>query len=112
MSSPHRGFRSRPLIQTLHWPLPTRAADDDLDAEFAGAHILVFAGGSGFNEAAYKLRDTPTHVSYVMPVSDDGGSSAEIQRVIGGPSIGDIRARLVRLAAEDTKERRFLSCCG
>lgn len=32
-----------------------------------------------------------------MPISDDGGSSSEIIRVLGGPSIGDLRSRLVRL---------------
>lgn len=32
-----------------------------------------------------------------MPISDDGGSSSEIIRVLGGPSIGDVRSRLVRL---------------
>lgn len=30
-------------------------------------------------------------------VSDDGGSSSEILRCLGGPSIGDIRSRLIRL---------------
>jgi hypothetical protein len=36
--------------------------------------------------------DTP----YTL-VSDDGGSSSEILRVLGGPAIGDIRSRLIRL---------------
>ncbi|KAJ9113958.1 hypothetical protein QFC19_000154 [Naganishia cerealis] len=30
-------------------------------------------------------------------LSDDGGSSSEILRCLGGPSIGDIRSRLIRL---------------
>lgn len=33
----------------------------------------------------------------MIPISDSGGSSSEIIRVCGGPSIGDIRSRLVRL---------------
>ena len=33
----------------------------------------------------------------LWPVSDDGGSSSEILRVLGGPAIGDIRSRLIRL---------------
>ncbi|KAI4258557.1 MAG: hypothetical protein LQ352_001192 [Teloschistes flavicans] len=36
-------------------------------------------------------------LSYVIPISDNGGSSSEISRVLGGPGIGDIRSRLVRL---------------
>ena len=31
-------------------------------------------------------------------VSDDGGSTAEIVRVFGGPAVGDIRARCLRLS--------------
>ena len=34
---------------------------------------------------------------YPFVVSDDGGSSSEILRCLGGPSIGDIRSRLIRL---------------
>lgn len=39
------------------------------------------------------------HKFYAKPlaVSDDGGSSSEILRCLGGPSIGDIRSRLIRL---------------
>ncbi|KAJ7674447.1 hypothetical protein B0H17DRAFT_1170677 [Mycena rosella] len=55
---------------------------------------VVISGGTGGNAicAAFGSR-----ACYVLPVSDDGGSSSEIIRVLGGPSIGDIRSRLVRL---------------
>ncbi|KAF8502804.1 UPF0052-domain-containing protein [Russula emetica] len=55
---------------------------------------LVISGGTGCNAicAAFALS-----ACYVLPVSDNGGSSSEIIRVLGGPSIGDIRSRLVRL---------------
>lgn len=49
------------------------------------------------------LRQLTTRVAHVLPVSDDGGSTAEIVRVIGGPAVGDIRSRCLRLA-EDTDE--------
>ena len=39
----------------------------------------------------------------MLPVSDDGGSTAEIVRVLGGPAVGDIRSRCLRLA-DDTNE--------
>ncbi|RCI15251.1 hypothetical protein L249_6555 [Ophiocordyceps polyrhachis-furcata BCC 54312] len=63
--------------------------------------IVVFSGGS----AANSLVDVFEHVreasgsslSYVIPISDNGGSSSEIIRVFGGPGIGDVRSRLVRL---------------
>ena len=33
-----------------------------------------------------------TKVWHVLPVTDDGGSTAEIVRVLGGPAVGDIRS--------------------
>ena len=37
-------------------------------------------------------------------VSDDGGSTSEIIRVSGGPAVGDIRSRCLRLSDESTQE--------
>ena len=37
--------------------------------------------------------------------SDNGGSTSEISRVIGGPGIGDIRSRLIRLMNDITPEQ-------
>lgn len=46
-------------------------------------------------------------LSYVIPISDNGGSSSELIRVFGGPGIGDIRSRLVRLIpGSDTDAER------
>ena len=47
-----------------------------------------------------------TKVWHVLPVTDDGGSTAEIVRVLGGPAVGDIRSRLLRLAPGTTSEAR------
>ncbi|KAL6305673.1 hypothetical protein BKA93DRAFT_209205 [Sparassis latifolia] len=55
--------------------------------------FLVISGGTGCNSICAAFGNA----CYVLPVSDDGGSSSEIIRVLGGPSIGDIRSRLVRL---------------
>ncbi len=63
--------------------------------------IVVFSGGSAANslvdvfDAVRKSKDCP--LSYVIPISDNGGSSSELIRVFGGPGIGDVRSRLVRL---------------
>ena len=46
--------------------------------------FLVISGGTGCNSICSAFGDA----SYILPVSDDGGSSSEIIRVIGGPSIG------------------------
>lgn len=59
-----------------------------------------------FRACAGQLRRLTTHVSHVLPVSDDGGSTAEIVRVIGGPAVGDIRSRCLRLADDRDEEVR------
>ncbi|KAH7884009.1 UPF0052-domain-containing protein [Phlebopus sp. FC_14] len=59
----------------------------------AGPQVVVISGGSGGNAICTAF----DNACFVLPVSDDGGSSSEIIRVLGGPSIGDIRSRLVRL---------------
>ncbi|KIJ53415.1 hypothetical protein M422DRAFT_155365 [Sphaerobolus stellatus SS14] len=56
--------------------------------------FIVVSGGTGCNSLCSAFG---TNTCYVLPVSDDGGSSSEIIRVIGGPSVGDIRSRLIRL---------------
>jgi len=67
--------------------------------------VAVFSGGSALNSAVQRLRRMIPNLAYIMTVSDDGGSSREIMRVLGGPSIGDIRSRLVRLARKQSVEK-------
>lgn len=63
--------------------------------------IVVFSGGSAANnlvdvfDSVRESKDCP--LSYIIPISDNGGSSSELIRVFGGPGIGDVRSRLVRL---------------
>jgi hypothetical protein len=47
---------------------------------------LVISGGTGCNAICAAFAQS---ACYVLPVSDDGGSSSEIIRVLGGPSIGN-----------------------
>jgi 2-phospho-L-lactate transferase/gluconeogenesis factor (CofD/UPF0052 family) len=64
-----------------------------------GPELVIFSGGTAFNSVVKQLSTTlSTRVSYILPVSDSGGSTKEIIKVVGGPAIGDIRSRLVRLA--------------
>lgn len=66
----------------------TESADTLRSASQASeqSSFLVVSGGTGGNAicSAFANED----VCYVIPVSDDGGSSSEIIRVLGGPSIG------------------------
>ncbi|KAK5137246.1 hypothetical protein LTR08_000216 [Meristemomyces frigidus] len=70
--------------------------------------IVVFSGGSAANSLVDVFNDVRqanhSTLSYVIPISDNGGSSSELIRVFGGPGIGDVRSRLVRLIPEDGKE--------
>ncbi|KAJ3112188.1 hypothetical protein HDU96_004856 [Phlyctochytrium bullatum] len=52
------------------------------------------------------LQSITDDICYLLPVSDDGGSTSEIVKVVGGPGIGDIRSRLVRLAETKTPEAK------
>ncbi|KAJ5101852.1 hypothetical protein NUU61_004074 [Penicillium alfredii] len=66
--------------------------------------IAVISGGSAANNlvdvfnAVRESKDCP--LNYIIPISDNGGSSSELIRIFGGPGIGDVRSRLVRLIPE------------
>lgn len=106
------------------------------------------AGGTAFNGVVEELKKLTVRVAHVLPVSDDGGSTAEIVRVLGvlhqlctftllychfwgtevcstkimgwwyrcisfscfldyssgGPAVGDIRSRCLRLSDPSTSE--------
>ncbi|KAL1678701.1 hypothetical protein EV122DRAFT_211386 [Schizophyllum commune] len=76
---------SQTTVNIASPPLPSHRATS----------FVVISGGTGGNAICSAFAQSQT--SHVLPVSDDGGSSSEIIRVLGGPSIGDIRSRLVRL---------------
>lgn len=59
--------------------------------------IVVVGGGTATNSITPVFSALAHDISYVVPVSDNGGSTSEILRVFGGPAIGDARSRLVRL---------------
>ncbi|KEY67663.1 hypothetical protein S7711_09083 [Stachybotrys chartarum IBT 7711] len=92
-----------PLSGRSTMPASPRRPVSPNPAKHAG--IVVFSGGS----AANNLVDVFEHVrdandcslSYVIPISDNGGSTSEIIRVFGGPGIGDVRSRLVRLIPDN-----------
>lgn len=66
--------------------------------------LTVFKGGTAFNAVLRAFQRQFPHAAYVIPITDDGGSSREIWRVFGGPSIGDLRSTLTRLSDESTPE--------
>jgi len=69
-SSPNRNHRRCYSNPNPHPPHPQPA-------------LLVFSGGTAFNGVVEDLKNFTTRVAHVLPVSDDGGSTAEIVRVLG-----------------------------
>ncbi|KAI8877016.1 UPF0052-domain-containing protein [Backusella circina FSU 941] len=67
---------------------------------------VVFSGGSACNSLVNAFQTITSKVSYILAISDNGGSTSELLRVLGGPSIGDLRSRLIHLInTEDSEER-------
>jgi 2-phospho-L-lactate transferase/gluconeogenesis factor (CofD/UPF0052 family) len=64
--------------------------------------VTVFKGGTAFNSILREFQAYFPYTTYIVPITDDGGSSREISRVFGGPSIGDLRSTLTRLADENS----------
>jgi hypothetical protein len=48
-----------------------------------GPALVAFTGGTAFNGIVTDLMQLTSRVTHVLPVSDDGGSTAEIIRVLG-----------------------------
>ena len=73
-----------PRIPHLDIPQTAQGQQEPLESGRTPSY-LVISGGTGCNAicAAFAL-----NAYYVLPVSDNGGSSSEIIRVLGGPSIG------------------------
>lgn len=59
--------------------------------------IVVFSGGSAANSLVdvfnKVVESRKCSLSYIIPISDNGGSSSELIRVFGGPGIGDVRSK-------------------
>ncbi len=74
------------VAKDQHSPSPARLLPPGNTEQAASNSIsfVVLSGGTGGNAICSAFGNA----CYVLPVSDDGGSSSEIIRVIGGPSIG------------------------
>src|SRR5258707_806717 len=76
----------RELTQTVQTPQDHTRASSSFARHSAGpGSYIVISGGTGCNPICSAFGPD---ACYVLPISDDGGSSSEIIRVLGGPSIG------------------------
>lgn len=83
------------------------------------AQIAVVSGGTAtnsildiFQQLAHDQNQSSSEsqgrISYILPISDNGGSTSEIIRVLGGCSVGDIRSRITRLIPDESSGLRAL----
>lgn len=70
--------------------------------------IVIISGGTASNSLVNTFSSLSPHISYLLPISDNGGSTSELMRVIGGPAIGDLRSRITRLIPNESTALRDL----
>ncbi|GAA5859507.1 hypothetical protein JCM1840_004645 [Sporobolomyces johnsonii] len=89
------GLPSRPL--PLASPASAQSTPRHLrQLALSAQRLVVIGGGTGCNAVLSAFQDS-VRTTFIVPISDDGGSTAEVLRVLGGPALGDIRSRLIRL---------------
>lgn len=76
---------------------------DEFESNNSYKKIAVVSGGTAANSLVSMFSSLSPNISYILPISDNGGSTSEIIRVIGGPAIGDLRSRITRLIPEESK---------
>jgi uncharacterized cofD-like protein len=63
--------------------------------------VVILGGGHGVATVLRALRDDDLELTAVVTVADDGGSSGELRRRLGGPAVGDLRRCLLALSDDD-----------
>ena len=67
-----------------------------IESSVSSKSVVVFSGGSAANSLVDVFdevsRGKGSPLKYIIPISDNGGSSSELIRVFGGPGIGDVRS--------------------
>lgn len=63
-----------------------------------GPPIALISGGSGARALSQELKRYTHNSSHVLPMFDDGGSSAELREKLHMPPPGDLRNRLMALS--------------
>ncbi len=72
-----------------------------------GPKIVVIGGGTGLSVLLHGLKEYTSHLSAVVTVADDGGSSGRLREDFDMPAPGDIRNCLVALADAEPLMRQL-----
>jgi hypothetical protein len=94
--SSNQTIRSPPALQR-----PSSSQTGGNSAQANDVSLVIISGGTGGNAICSAFGNA----CYVLPVSDDGGSSSEIIRVLGGPSVGEYHP--FELASEEKLHLTF-----
>ena len=75
----------------------------DCKAPYAedGPRVVAFGGGHGMYACLSALRRLTDHLTAIVTVADDGGSSGRIRQELGGLPPGDLRMALAALCGDD-----------
>lgn len=66
-----------------------------------GPRVVALGGGHGLSASLQALRQVTTHLTAVVTVADDGGSSGRLRDELGILPPGDLRMALAALAGHD-----------
>jgi uncharacterized cofD-like protein len=72
-----------------------------------GPRVVALGGGHGLAASLAALRRVTPHVTAVVTVADDGGSSGRLRRELGAVPPGDLRMALAALAGADEWARTW-----
>lgn len=67
-----------------------------------GRHIVVLGGGTGLATALRGLKLETSHLTAIVSMGDDGGSSGVLREQLGIPPVGDLRNCLVALSDSES----------
>ena len=72
-----------------------------MSAPATGPRVVALGGGHGLAASLLALRQVTPHVTAVVTVADDGGSSGRLRQELGALPPGDLRMALSALAGDD-----------
>lgn len=99
MTDPLRGGSGRrPLAEVIY---QKRALD-------RGPRIVAIGGGTGLSSLLRGLKEHTSHLTAVVTVADDGGSSGVLRQELGIPPVGDLRNCIAALADAEPTMRDLL----
>jgi uncharacterized cofD-like protein len=73
----------------------------------SGPRVVALGGGHGLAASLQALRRVTPHVTAVVTVADDGGSSGRLRQELGALPPGDLRMALAALAGDDAWGRAW-----